>query len=113
MQQQPNRSTVSNSMQSRTSSYELRQSTNTNSFDDRRIINNSATLRVTVTNSKNSNRVIDTNENSVEYQNLPSTRSSTYSDHVLNEDEVQYDEDEDREEEVINNIQTVSKNTNK
>jgi len=91
------------------SSYDSRQSINPNFIDDRRVINNSASLRITV-NNNNNNRNNNSNENNNDYQYSPEYRLSDYE---LNGDEEQYyeeEEDDDKEEEVINNLQTVRRN---
>jgi hypothetical protein len=57
------------------SSYDSRQSTNCQFVDDRRVINNSTSLRITVANTSNNNRQNNTNEtNNGHYQYASDTR---------------------------------------
>jgi hypothetical protein len=49
------------------------QSTNPNFFDDRRVINNSASLRITVSNNSNHNRNQNINETNYDYQHSQET----------------------------------------
>ncbi|CAF3823782.1 unnamed protein product, partial [Rotaria sp. Silwood1] len=106
-QQQQIRAYVTGSSQPRMSSYELRQSTNSNLLDDRRVINNSESLQITVVNNTNNNRTNTTNDMYSDYE-ISSETQFQFSDYVLNEDEEQYDEeDDDKEEEVINNLRTL------
>ncbi len=72
--QQQIRSYLTGSSQSSISSYDSRQSTNPNFFDDRRVINNSASLRITVSNTTNNNRNYNPNEINHDYQHSSETR---------------------------------------
>lgn len=69
-QPQQNRAYLTNSNRSRVASYELKQSTNSKYMDDRRVINSSTSMKITVNNSE-----INTNENYADYESLPDTRS--------------------------------------
>ncbi len=73
-QQQQIRSYLTSSVPSLMSSYDSRQSTNPQFFDDRRVINNSASLRITVNNNTNNNRDKTTNEINNDNQYSPDTR---------------------------------------
>ena len=75
--QQPQiRSHLTNSSQQPSmSSYDSRQSTNPNFFDDRRVINNSVGLRITVSNNANNNRNNNSNGTNHDQQYSPDTRS--------------------------------------
>ncbi len=111
-------------------SYDSRQSTNSQFFDDRRVINNSTSLRITVANNSNNIRNNNTNEINNDYRYSSDARllnffkkvlfifigihlESRLSEYEFNEEEEeQYDEEEDDNEEVaINNLQTVRRNT--
>ncbi|CAF3519706.1 unnamed protein product [Rotaria socialis] len=106
-QQQQTQSYLTGANQSRTSSYELRQSMNSNLIDDRRVINNSQSLRITVANNGNNNRANNSDENYNDYESYQNNQYQ-FSDYVANENEEQYDEeDADKEEEAINNIQSL------
>ncbi|CAF2762560.1 unnamed protein product [Rotaria sp. Silwood2] len=106
-QQQQIRSYVTGSSQPRMSSYELRQSINSNFVDDRRVINNSTSLQITVANNTNNNRTNNTNNTYNDYQYSSDTQFQV-DDYALNEDDEQYDEDDDdKEEEAINNLRTL------
>ncbi len=65
-QQQQIRAYLTGSSQSSMSSYDPRQSTNPNFIDDRRVINNSVSLRVTVSNNVNNNNR-NQNQNEIDY----------------------------------------------
>jgi hypothetical protein len=75
-QQQQIRSYLTGSYQPPVSSYDSRQSTNPHFFDDRRVINNSNSLKVTFNNNNNqtNNRNNNSNENNNDYQYSPDTR---------------------------------------
>ena len=111
------------SSQSSVSSYDSRQSTgNPNFYDDRRVINNYASLRITFSNS-NGNQ--NTNQTANAARQSPETGRfirwdswviilsihlvSRFAENELNKYEEQDDDDDedDREEEVINNLQNV------
>ncbi|CAF3956854.1 unnamed protein product [Rotaria sordida] len=90
------------------SSYELRQSTNSTLLDDRRVINNSTSLQITVANNTNNNRTNNINDIYNDYQYSSDIPAFQFADYIINEDEEQYDEeDDDKEEEVINNLRTL------
>jgi len=77
-QQQQIRSYLTGSYQPQVSSYDSRQSTNPHFFDDRRVINNSNSLKVTFNNNNNNNKTNNrnnnSNENNNDYQYSPDTR---------------------------------------
>ncbi|CAF0879194.1 unnamed protein product [Rotaria sordida] len=107
-QQQQIRAYVTSSSQPRMSSYELRQSTNSTLLDDRRVINNSTSLQITVANNTNNNRTNNINDIYNDYQYSSDIPAFQFADYIINEDEEQYDEeDDDKEEEVINNLRTL------
>jgi hypothetical protein len=70
--QQQIRSYLTGSSQPPMSSYDSRQSTNPHFFDDRRVINNSISLKVTFNNNNNRNN--NSNEKNNDYQSSPDTR---------------------------------------
>ncbi|CAF5194747.1 unnamed protein product, partial [Rotaria magnacalcarata] len=73
-QQQQIQSYLTGANQSRMSSYELRQSMNSKLIDDRRVINNSQSLRITVANNGNNNRANNSDENYNDYESCQNNR---------------------------------------
>ncbi|CAF5184322.1 unnamed protein product, partial [Rotaria magnacalcarata] len=68
---------------------------------------NSQSLRITVANNGNNNRANNSDENYNDYESCQNNQYQ-FSDYVVNENEEQYDEeDADKEEEAINNIQSL------
>ena len=122
VKQQQSRSYATDSSQPRMFFSVSRSSTNSNVVNNRCVVNNSASLEITVTNNGKNK----TNKNNRQYHYLRDISRLIYTfviicvhlislashvtDYVLNDDEEQSDDQDDKEEEVIDNLHTVERN---
>ncbi|UJR30988.1 hypothetical protein I4U23_018499 [Adineta vaga] len=96
-QQSQTRSNISTFNQPAMSSFNSRQSTHLNGPDDRRVTNNTTSLRVTVSNNTNDNN----------HQSSPDTPYHLSENEIHDGEYPDEEEDDYKEEEVINNLQNL------